>query len=73
MRMEVENKQEESTQKLQLCARLGEVGEVGWLLRLISSEMTLAALEGVVPGDTESKWSLVQMVSSSSGKLGVVT
>lgn len=42
MRMEVENKQEETTQKLQLCARLG-----GWLLRLISSKMTTAASVGV--------------------------
>lgn len=56
--MEVENKQEETTQKLQLCARLG-----GWLLRLISSKMTTAASVGVVSGETESEWSLVAVGS----------
>lgn len=58
MRVETENKQKESTQKLQLCARLG-----GWLLRLLSSKMTAAVSVGVVSGDTESEWSLAAVAS----------
>lgn len=65
MRMEVENQQEENTQKLQLCACLGR-GGWWWLLRLLSSKMTAAASVGVVSGDT------VWKGTSSCGKLGVV-